>query len=415
MRPLGGEESIDMSEPKSRPSPLSGLKILEMGQLLAGPFASTLLAWFGAEVIKIEPPGKGDALRAWRGLHKGTSLWWATMGRNKKSITLNLREPRGQEIARSLAANADAVLENFKPGTLEKWGLDHDALKADNPGLIMVRVSGWGQTGPRSAEPGYASVAEGVGGLRYVTGYPDRPPVRSNLSLGDTIAGLHAALGLLTALYHREHGGDGRGQVVDVAIYEAVFNMMESALPEFDVLGELRERQGSKLSGIVPSNTYECRDGKFIIIGGNGDSIFKRLMRAAGRDDLASDPRLEQNDGRVQHEEEIDRALRDWTSSHTFSEVLVSLEKAQVPAGPIYNMEDIVEDEHFKAREMFETTRLADGTEVKLPNMIPKLTDSPGATRWVGPELGAHNDEVYQDLLGIGSDELEQLRRDGVI
>jgi crotonobetainyl-CoA:carnitine CoA-transferase CaiB-like acyl-CoA transferase len=394
---------------------LAGLKILEMGQLLAGPFASTLLAWFGAEVIKIEPPGKGDALRAWRGLHDGTSLWWATMARNKKSITLNLREPKGQQIARSLAANVDVVLENFKPGTLEKWGLGHDVLEADNPGLIMVRVSGWGQTGPRSAEPGYASVAEGVGGLRYVTGYPDRPPVRSNLSLGDTIAGLHAALGLLTALYHREHAGEGKGQVVDVAIYEAVFNMMESALPELDLLGELRERQGSKLSGIVPSNTYECADGKFIIIGGNGDSIFKRLMRAAGREDLASDSRLEQNDGRVRHEEEIDRALSEWTSSHTFTEVLESLDNAHVPAGPIYSMEDIVKDEHFEAREMFETVRLRDGTQVKLPNLIPKLTESPGRTRWIGPELGAHNHEIYQGLLGMGSDELDELRRDGII
>ena len=395
--------------------PLAGLKILEMGQLLAGPFASTLLAWFGAEVIKIEPPGKGDALRAWRGMHDGTSLWWAIMGRNKKSITLDLREPRGQAIARSLATKVDALLENFKPGTLEKWGLGHDELEAENPGLVMVRVSGWGQTGPRSAEPGYASVAEGVGGLRYVTGYPDRPPVRSNLSLGDTIAGLHAALGLLTALYHREHGGDGKGQVVDVAIYEAVFNMMESALPEFDLLGEVRERQGSKLSGIVPSNTYQCHDGKYIIIGGNGDSIFKRLMRAAGREDLAADPRLEQNDGRVQHEEEIDGAISDWASRHTFSEVLASLEEAQVPAGPIYDMKDIVEDEHFKARDMFETATLADGTEVKLPNMVPKLTKSPGGTSWAGPELGAHNEEVYQGMLGMSAEEIDELRRDGVV
>jgi len=395
--------------------PLAGLKILEMGQLLAGPFASTLLAWFGAEVIKIEPPGKGDALRSWRGMHDGTSLWWAIMGRNKKSITLDLREPRGQEIARSLATQVDVLLENFKPGTLEKWDLGPDELKAENPGLIVVRVSGWGQTGPRSAEPGYASVAEGVGGLRYVTGYPDRPPVRSNLSLGDTIAGLHAALGLLTALYHRDRGGDGQGQVVDVAIYEAVFNMMESALPEFDLLGEVRERQGSKLSGIVPSNTYQCRDGSYIIIGGNGDSIFKRLMIAVGREDLAADSRLEQNDGRVRHEQEIDGAISEWALQHTFSDVLASLEKAQVPAGPIYSMEDIVADEHFNAREMFETVGLADGTEVKLPNLAPKLTESPGGTSWVGPELGAHNKEVYQGMLGMSSEELDELRRAGVV
>lgn len=399
----------------TKPSPLAGLKILEMGQLLAGPFASTLLAWFGAEVIKVEPPGKGDALRAWRGLHQGTSLWWSIMGRNKKSITLNLRDPRGQAIARALAGQADVLLENFKPGTLEKWGLGPDVLEKDNPGLVMVRVSGWGQTGPRSTEPGYASVAEGVGGLRYVTGYPDRPPVRSNLSLGDTIAGLHAALGVLTALYHRDHGGEGKGQVVDVAIYEAVFNMMESALPELDVLGAVRERQGSKLSGIVPSNTYQCGDGKYIIIGGNGDSIFKRLMRAAGREDLASDPRLEQNDGRVQHEPEIDEALSAWTSRHTFSEVRAALESAQVPAGPIYSMADIVEDEHFRSRGMFESATLPDGTDVTLPSLAPKLMDSPGATRWIGPKLGEHNDDVYRGLLGMSAEELESLRDQGVI
>ncbi len=395
--------------------PLAGLKILEMGQLLAGPFASTLLAWFGAEVIKVEPPGKGDALRGWRGLHEGESLWWSIMGRNKKCITLNLREARGQEIARALAGKVDVVLENFKPGTLEKWGLGEEVLQEANPGLIMTRVSGWGQTGPRRAEPGYASVAEGVGGLRYVTGYPDRPPVRSNLSLGDTIAGLHAALGVLTALYHRDHGGNGQGQVVDVAIYEAVFNMMESALPELDLLGEVREPQGSKLSGIVPSNTYQCQDGRYIIIGGNGDSIFKRLMRAAGREDLASDPRLEHNDGRVRHEQEIDAALSEWTENHPFSVILAALETAQVPAGPIYSMKDIVADEQYRAREMIETHALADGTEVKLPNFAPKLSASPGGTRWLGPKLGAHNDEVYRGMLGMSSEELEELTRAGVV
>jgi len=410
---VGLSPAVPMSETKA--PPLAGVKILEMGQLLAGPFASTLLAWFGAEVIKVEPPGKGDALRAWRGLHNGQSLWWSIMGRNKKSITLNLRESRGQEIARSLAGKADVLLENFKPGTLERWGLGADVLEADNPKLIIARVSGWGQSGPRRSEPGYASVAEGVGGLRYVTGYPDRPPVRSNLSLGDTIAGLHAALGVLTALYHRDHGGEGRGQVVDVAIYEAVFNMMESALPEFDLLGDVRERQGSKLSGIVPSNTYQCRDGKYIIIGGNGDSIFKRLMRAAGREDLAADPRLEQNDGRVLHEKEIDAVLSEWTGSHPFAEIMTALENAQVPAGPIYSMEEIVDDEQFRAREMIETHRLDDGTEVKLPNLAPKLSESPGGTQWVGPALGAHNDEIYRDLLGMSSEEIEALTRDGII
>lgn len=397
------------------PSPLAGLKILEMGQLLAGPFATTLLAWFGAEVIKIEPPGKGDALRRWRALHNGTSLWWAIMGRNKKSITLNLRSERGQEIARELAAKSDAIVENFKPGTLEKWGLGPDKLRERNPELIVVRVSGWGQTGPKSKEPGYASVAEGVGGLRHVTGYPDRPPVRANLSLGDTIAGLHAALGLLTAVYNRDHQGNGRGQIVDVAIYEAVFNMMESALPEFDLLGEHRQRQGSKLSGIAPTNTYTCADGKFIIIGGNGDTIFKRLMTTAGRTDMADDARFAENDGRVAHEPEIDAAISAWTSQHSFSEILESLERAQVPAGPIYDMEDIVSDEHYLARNMFETARLSDGTQVKLPNFAPKLSETPGNTRWIGPELGAHNASVYRELLGLDSPQLDQLEKNGVI
>lgn len=404
-----------MPSPSQSPAPLAGLTVVEMGQLLAGPFAATLLAWFGAEVIKIEPPGTGDALRSWRGMHGGTSLWWSIMGRNKKSITLDLRTPRGQAIARRLAGGVDVLLENFKPGTLERWGLDYETLKSDNPALILVRVSGWGQTGPRSAEPGYASVAEGVGGLRYVTGYPDRPPVRSNLSLGDTLAGLHAALGVLTALFHRDRGGEGKGQVVDVAIYEAVFNMMESALPELDVLGEVRERQGSKLSGIVPSNTYLCRDGKYVIIGGNGDSIFKRLMRAAGRDDLADDLRLEHNEGRVAHEPLIDQALSDWTSAHDYTDVLAALERAQVPAGPIYSMRDIVDDEHYRARGMIERHHLADGTEVKLPSLAPRLVDSPGATRWIGPELGAHNDEIYRERLGMSADEIDALARDGVI
>lgn len=403
------------SSDHTQPSSLEGLKILEMGQLLAGPFASTLLSWFGAEVIKIEPPGKGDALRSWRGQHGDTSLWWSIMGRNKKSITLDLRTPEGQRIARLLAAKVDVVLENFRPGTLEKWGLGYEALQAVNPSILMVRVSGWGQSGPRSKEPGYGSVAEGVGGLRYVTGHPDRPPVRPNLSLGDTIAGLHAAVGLLTALYHRDHTGLGRGQIVDVAIYESVFNMMESALPEFDLLGDLRERHGSKLPGIVPSNTYRCRDGKFIIIGGNGDSIFRRLMKVVGRDDLATDPDLEENIGRVKQEKEIDKAIAEWTARHEFSEVLATLESAQVPAGPIYSMKDIVSDEHFKAREMFEPVMLSDGIEVKLPNLAPKLSESPGRTRWVGPSLGAHNKEIYCDMLGFSREELEELSSNGVV
>lgn len=394
--------------------PLAGLKILELGQLLAGPFASTLLAWLGAEVIKVEPPGSGDALRRWRAMHGDTSLWWSIMGRNKKSVTLDLRSAKGQAIARELVKNVDAVIENFKPGTLEKWGLGPDALEAINPGIVLVRVSGWGQTGPRAPEPGYASVAEGFSGMRYLTGYPDRPPVRANLSLGDTIAGLHAALGLLSALYHRDRAEDGKGQVVDVAIYESIFNLLESTLPEYDVLGEVRKPQGSKLSGIVPSNTYRCADGRYIIIGGNGDSIFKRLMTAAGRPDLASDPRLAHNDGRVAHEKEIDDAITAWTSEHSFDEILQALEGARVPAGPIYTIEDIVKDPHYRARGMIEQASLHDGTPVKLPTMAPRFERTPGGTRWIGPDLGAHNAEVYTSL-GMTPDDLESLRNEGVI
>lgn len=401
-------------ETEAPPSPLTGLKILELGQLLAGPFATTLLAWFGAEVIKVEPPGTGDALRRWRAMHGDTSLWWSIMGRNKKSVTLDLKSTKGQAVARELVKNVDAVIENFKPGTLEKWGLGPRELEAINPGLVLVRVSGWGQTGPRAPEPGYASVAEGFSGLRYLTGYPDRPPVRANLSLGDTIAGLHAALGLLSALYHRDRSKEGNGQVVDVAIYEAIFNMLESTLPEYDVLGKVRQPQGSKLSGIVPSNTYRCADGRYIIIGGNGDSIFKRLMTAAGRDDLAADPRLAHNDGRVAHEKEIDDAIAAWTGRHTFDEILEALASARVPAGPIYTIADIAEDPHYRARGMIEQRSLKDGTPVKLPVMAPRFEKTPGGNRWIGPELGAHNTEVYSSL-GMSPEELESLRKEGVI
>ncbi|HEY6330130.1 MAG TPA: CaiB/BaiF CoA-transferase family protein [Blastocatellia bacterium] len=395
--------------------PLRGLKILEMGQLLAGPFASVLLAWFGAEVIKIEPPGAGDPLRTWRKLHKGTALWWYILGRNKKSVTLNLRHPKGQEIARRLVRETDVLLENFKPGTLEKWGLGYEELKALNPRLIMARVSGWGQTGPNSPRPGYASVAEGVSGLRYVTGFPERPPVRPNLSLGDTLAGLHAALGILMAVYHRDVNNGVNGQIVDVAIYESIFNLMESMVPEYDLYGVIRERQGSRLTGIVPTNTYRCKDGKFIIIGGNGDSIFKRLMHTAGRPDMAEDPRLATNNGRVEHEDVIDDAINKWTGELVYEEVLRKLEEAGVPVGPIYSIADIMKDPHYVARGMFETVNLPDGTAVKLPRFAPKFSETPGRTEWVGPKLGEHNDEIYSKLLGIQTDELARLQEEGVI
>ena len=403
----------DQDGPKEMP--LAGLKILEMGQLLAGPFASVLLAWFGAEVIKIEPPGIGDPLRAWRKRHNGTSLWWYILGRNKKCITLNLRSPKGQEIARQLVSKVDVVLENFKPGTMERWDLGYERLKEINSKVIMARVSGWGQSGPNSHKPGYASVAEGVGGLRYVLGYPDRPPVRANLSLGDTLAGLHAALGILMAVYHRDVKATGEGQILDVAIYETVFNMMESMVPEYDMCGIVRERQGSKLTGIVPTNTYQCSDKKYLIIGGNGDSIFKRLMQAIGRPEMGDDPRLTHNNDRVEHEEEIDRVIAEWTARHTYDEALAILESAGVPAGPINSIQDIMNDPHFLARGMFENASLPDGSTVKLPAFSPKLSKTPGGCNWIGPELGAHNQEIYQDLLGMSEEDVTALHEEGVI
>lgn len=394
--------------------PLEGLRVLEMGQLLAGPFASVMLAWFGADVIKVEPPDGGDPLRAWRTLHKGTALWWYILGRNKRCVTANLRVEEGRALVKRLVPHCDVVLENFKPGRMESWGLGYDDLKVLNEKIIMARVSGWGQTGPYAPKPGYASVAEGAGGLRYVNGFPDRPPARPNLSLGDTIAGVHTALGILTAVYNRDHG-TGEGQVVDVAIYEAVLNLMESMAPEYDLYGTIREREGSKLTGIVPTNTYPCRDGKYIIIGGNGDSIFKRLMTAAGRADMAADPRFAHNNDRVAHEPEIDQAITAWTTTHNFDEVLATLEAAEVPAGAIYSIADQVKDPHFQARGVFERHPLPDGTPVLLPNMAPKLSATPGGTEWVGPTLGAHNNEVYGGLLGMDAAALDDLRARGVI
>ena len=401
--------------PPSRPGPLAGLRVLEMGQLLAGPFASVFLAWFGADVIKVEPPGIGDPLRSWRTLHKGTALWWHILGRNKRCITANLRKPKGRDLVKRLIAISDVVLENFKPGRMESWSLGPDDVKAINPKAIMARVSGWGQTGPYAPKPGYASVAEGAAGLRYVTGYPDRPPARLNLSLGDTIAGLHAALGILMAVYHRDGRGSGDGQVVDVAIYESVFNLMESMVPEFDTAGIVRERSGATVSGIVPTNTYPCKDGKYIIICGNGDSIFQRLMRAAGRPDMAADTRFAHNNDRVEHEREIDEAIASWTKAHTFDDVLSTLERAEVPAGAIYSVADQVNDPHFQARGLFERVALSDGDSVLLPTISPKMSTTPGGTNWPSPPLGAHNEEVYGGLLGLGQDELERFRADEVI
>jgi crotonobetainyl-CoA:carnitine CoA-transferase CaiB-like acyl-CoA transferase len=386
----------------------------KLGQAIAGPFAAAFLAWFGAEVIKVEPPGVGDPLRNWRVVHKGTSLWWYSMARNKKCITLNLRVPEGQGIARELAKRVDVVLENFRPGTLEKWGLSYEDLKKENPGIILARISGYGQTGPNAQKPGFAAVAEAFGGLRYVTGEPGRPPVRPNLSLGDSVAGLHAALGIMMALYHRDAKG-GSGQVIDVALYESVLNLMEGTISEFDLAGIKREREGMRLTGIVPSGTYPCADGAYIVIGANGDSIFRRFMTAIGRDDLANDPRLAQNDGRSLHVDEIDDAISSWTRLINSGDVIRLLEAVDVPAGPIYSAEEMLRDAHYREREVFQEVQLPSGETVKLPTVAPKLNQTPGGLRWIGPPLGAHNMEVYRDWLGLPGTELARLTAEGVI
>ena len=393
--------------------PLSDVKVLELGTLIAGPFCSRILAEFGAQVIKVESPDGGDPLRQWRKLHQDTSLWWYVQARNKKSVTVNMREPEGQEIVRRLAAEADIVVENFRPGTLEKWGLGWDALSQRNPGLVMVRLSGYGQDGPYCDRAGFGAIGEAMGGLRYVTGHPDRPPVRVGISLGDAIASLYGVMGALMAMRHREVNG-GKGQVVDVALYESVFSLMESLLPEYDVAGFVRERSGASLPGIVPSNTYTTRDGKYVVIGANGDSIFKRMMAAIGRDDLGGDPGLARNDGRVARTTELDQAIGDWCSAHDLDHVLKVLADAQVPSGKIYDIADIVNDLHYRARGMIEQAALPDGTPMKVPGVVPKMTATPGGTRWLGPGLGEHTDEVLAEL-GYDAEKMRDLKARGVI
>ena len=405
-------ETSSHDTPPARP--LDGMRVLELGQLVAGPFAGSVLGYFGAEVIKVEPPGTGDPLRVWRLVENGTSYWWRSIGRNKKSVTLNLRTDKGRQLVRQLADHADVLLENFRPGTLEKWGLGPDELRRTNPGLIYTRVSGYGQTGPYATRPGFASVCEGFGGFRYVNGFPDRPPVRPNLSMGDTLAGLHAVLGILLAYIQRAKPTSGQGQLVDVAIYEAVFNMLEAVVPEYDGGGVVREPSGSTLTGIVPTNTYLCRDGKYVIIGGNGDSIFQRLMRAMGRPDLADDARLADNAGRVAHEQDIDDAITAWTSSLDADDVLTQLDAASVPSGPIYSVVDMMQDPHYQARGLFEEVDI-DGTPLKIPAMPPLLSDTPGATSWPGPPVGTHTREILGGLLGLSDAELDALHQEGVV
>jgi formyl-CoA transferase len=399
--------------PDNKPLPLQGVKVIELGTLIAGPFCARVLAEFGAEVIKIEAPEGGDQIRQWRKMYQGTSLWWYVQSRNKKSLTLNLRTPEGQEVVRKLAADADIVVENFRPGALEKWGLGWEQLSVINPRLIMVRLSGYGQDGPYRDRPGFGVVAEAMGGMRYVTGYPDRPPVRLGISIGDSLAALHGVIGAMMALHHRNANG-GKGQYVDVALYESVFNIMESLVPEFDVLGFRRERAGNALPGIVPSNTYPTHDGKFVIIGANNDSIFKRLMSAIGRDDLAGDATLASNAGRVPRTAELDQAIEAWTRTHDLDAVLAALERAQVPAGRVYDAEDIVNDVHYAARRMIEQWRLPDGKPMKIPAVVPKLSMTPGATRWLGPTLGEHTSEIL-NALGYDAAACEDLKRRGII
>ena len=385
--------------------PLAGLRVVELGQLLAGPFTGTILGYFGAEVIKVEPPS-GDPLRQWREVRDGTSLWYHSLGRNKKSVTLDLKSERGQQVALDLLCKADVVVENFRPGAMEKWGLGPEDVKRENPGVIYARISGYGQTGPFAHKPGYASVTEGYGGFRYINGEPGEAPVRPNISLGDTVAGIHAALGVALAIIQRHQSGEG--QVVDVALYESVFNLLEGIVPEFDGAGVVREPSGSTITGIVPTNTYLCGDQKHVVIGGNGDSIFKRLMTEAGRLDMAEDPELAHNPGRVIHQAKIDKALSDWCAQHSSREIIDTLEAARVPVGPIYSVQDMMDDPHYNARGMFETVEI-DGKPLKISAIMPKLSRTPGETQWPGAAIGEHNNEILGGLLGLSDEEIAAL------
>jgi formyl-CoA transferase len=396
-----------------QPGALDGLKVVEMGQLIAGPFAGKTLGEFGADVIKIEAPGTGDPLRNWRLLKDGTSVWWQVQSRNKRSIALDLRSKEGQDIAKKLISQADVLIENFRPGTLEGWGMSYDELAQHNPGLIMLRISGYGQTGPYRDLPGFGAIGEAMGGLRHLTGEPGRVPVRCGVSIGDTLAALHGTIGVLTALYHRQVNG-GRGQVIDVALHEAVFNVMESLVPEYSAFGVVREPAGSALPGIAPSNAYRCGDGAVVLISGNGDSIFKRLMAAIGRDDLAGDPSLSDNAGRVKRVEEIDAAIEAWTLQRPSAEVLALLGEARVPAGRVYTARDIVEDPHYRAREMVLRQSTRDGYEIDVPGIVPKLLGTPGRVRTPAPKLGDDTDAVLGEI-GCSGEDIAALRRRKVV
>jgi formyl-CoA transferase len=396
---------------ETTPLPLQGLKVVEMGQLIAGPFASKMLGEFGADVIKIEPPGVGDPLRKWRKIKDGTSLWWHVQSRNKRSITMDLKAQEGQDLARQLIAEADILVENFRPGTLESWGMSWEALCALNPGLIMLRISGYGQTGPYRDLPGFGVIGEAMGGLRHLSGYPGQPPVRVGISIGDSLSSLYGVIGILLALEERRRSG--LGQVIDVALYESVFGMMESLIPEYDAFGYIREPAGSALPGITPSNSYPCNDGAYVLIAGNGDSIYKRLMNLIERNDLGEDPRLAHNDGRAQHADMIDAAIAEWTSKRGRGEVIEALKSVRVPAGYPYTAADIVQDPHYLARQMIQQITTSAGP-LKVPGVLPKLSRTPGRIGSGGPTLGEHTADVLSGL-GLTSEQVEGLRERGII
>ncbi len=393
--------------------PLKGIRVLELGTLVAAPFAARLFAEFGAEVIKIESPQDGDPLRNWRSMHKGTSLWWYLQARNKKSVAVDMKSAGGIEVVKKIAASSDVIIENFRPGALEKLSLGWDVLSALNPKLVMVRISGYGQTGPYRNRPGFGSIGEAMGGLRYVTGEPGRAPPRVGISIGDSLASLHGVIGGLMALL-RVKSGEGGGQVVDVSLVESVFNLMEGLIPEYDLLGTVRERAGGALPGVSPSNTYTASDNGYVVIAGNSDPIFKRLMKTIGRTELAEDPTLQNNQGRVARSAEIDAAIGDWAARHTTAEVLAALETAEVPAGRLYSAADIVADPHYQARGMIQDMTLPDGITVRAPGIVPKLSETPGEVRWAGPTLGQHSAEVLSDL-GYSDAEISALKASGAI
>jgi succinyl-CoA---D-citramalate CoA-transferase len=394
------------------PAALAGLKVLEMGQLIAGPFAAKTLADFGAEVVKIEPPGAGDPLRKWRLLKEGTSVWWQVQSRNKRSLALDLRTPDGQDVARRLAAEADVLIENFRPGALEGWNLAPEQLLEANPRLIVLRISGYGQTGPYRNRPGFGVVGEAMGGLRHLTAEPGRVPVRVGVSIGDTLAALHGVIGILLALQHRHTSG--HGQVIDVALYEAVFNCMESLLPEYSAFGAVRGPAGSALPGIAPSNAYRCRDGGYALIAGNGDSIFRRLMTLIGREDLANDPAVADNAGRVARVAELDQAIGAWTATRSVDEVLAALDQASVPTGRIYTVADIAADPHYQARGMLEQVTMDDGSRLTVPGIVPKLSATPGRHRRNAPTLGQDTDPVLREL-GLSAEQIAALKARGIV